>query len=110
MIRSERATFMIRVAFSAAAAVLILGGGSLNAAGRSGGEVVVAGIAGFMAIAAGAAYAEWTIGGPMAVGALLVVLLSVKFNLSSPALPVQLAGIVLLALGGFVGEGKQNDA
>ena len=103
MIRSERATFMIRVAFSAAAAVLILAGGSLNAAGRSGGEVVVAGIAGFMAVAAGAAYSEWTIGGPMAIGSLLVVLLAVKFNLRAPGLPVQLAGIVLLALGGFVG-------
>ena len=103
MIRSERATFVIRVAFSAAAAILILAGASLNAAGRSGGEVVVAGIAGFMAVVAGAAYSEWTIGAPMAVGSLLVVLLSVRFNMRAPALPMELAGVVVLALGGCVG-------
>src|SRR5438874_7064497 len=103
MIRSERATLFVRIAFSAAAAVLILGGASLNAAGRSGGEVVVAAIAGFMAIVAGAAYSEWTIAGPMAGGSLLVVLLSVHFNFATRGLPFQLAGVVLLALGGFVG-------
>jgi len=103
MIRSERATLVVRIAFSAAAAILILGGASLNAAGRSGGEVVVAAIAGFMAIVAGAAYSEWTIGGPMAIGSLLVVLLAVRFNLRAPTLPIQLAGVVVLALGGFVG-------
>src|SRR5260221_1708466 len=102
MIRSERATCLIRVAFSAAAAVLILAGGSLNAAGRTGGDAVVAAIAGFMAIVAGAAYSEWTIAGPMAGGSLLVVLLSVHFNFATRGLPLQLAGVVLLALGGFV--------
>jgi HD-GYP domain-containing protein (c-di-GMP phosphodiesterase class II) len=103
MIRSERGTFFVRVAFSAAAAVLILAGASLNTAGSSGGEVAVAAIAGFMAVVAGAAYSEWTIGGPMAVGSLLVVLLSVQFRFNNPNLPVQLAGILLLAIGGFVG-------
>src|SRR5947199_1735112 len=103
MSRSERATLLVRVAFSSAAAVLILSGASLNAAGRSGAEVVVAAIAGFMAIVAGAAYSEWTVGGPMAIGSLLVVLLSVRFNVHASGLPIQLAGVVVLALGGFVG-------
>ena len=101
--RSERATFAIRIAFSAAAALLILAGASLNAAGRGGAELAVAGIAGFMAVVAGAAYPEWTVAGPMAAGSLLVALLSVRFDFTNPGLPIQLAGLVLLALGGFVG-------
>ena len=87
MIKSERATFAIRIAFSAAAALLILAGASLNASGRTGGEVVVAAIAGFMAVVAGAAYSEWTVAGPMALGSLLVALLSIQFNFASRALP-----------------------
>src|SRR5438874_2309212 len=93
--RSERATFAIRIAFSAAAALLILAGASLNAAGRGGAELAVAGIAGFMAVVAGAAYPEWTVAGPMAAGSLLVALLSVRFDFTNPGLPIQLAGLVL---------------
>jgi len=101
--RSERATFAIRIAFSAAAALLILAGASLNASGRGGAELAVAAIAGFMAVVAGAAYPEWTVAGPMAAGSLLVALLSVRFDFTNPGLPIQLAALVLLALGGFVG-------
>src|SRR5215470_15577281 len=98
VIRSERATLLIRIAFSAAAAVLILAGASLNTSGRQGGDVVVAAIAGVMAIAAGASYLEWTIAGPMAIGSILIVLLAAHFNLRLPGLPIQAAGIVLLGL------------
>ena len=101
--RSERATFVMRIAFSGAAGLLILAGGSLNAAGRGGSELAVAGIAGFMAVVAGAAYSEWTVAAPMAVGSLLVALLSVRFDFTNRGLPVQLAGLLLLALAGFVG-------
>jgi HD-GYP domain-containing protein (c-di-GMP phosphodiesterase class II) len=101
--RSERATFAIRIAFSAAAALLILAGASLNASGRGGAELAVAAIAGFMAVVAGAAYPEWTVAGPMAAGSLLVALLSVRFDFTNRGLPVELAGLLLLALGGFVG-------
>jgi len=100
---SERATFAIRIAFTVAAALLILAGASLNAAGRSGAELAVAAIAGLMAVVAGAAYSEWTVAGPTAIGSLLVALLSVHFNLATHALPGQLAGLLLLAMGGFVG-------
>src|SRR6266853_126079 len=60
--RSERATFAIRIAFSGAAAILIL-----------------------------------------AAGSLLVALLSVRFDFTNRGLPIQVAGLLLLALGGFVG-------
>jgi HD-GYP domain-containing protein (c-di-GMP phosphodiesterase class II) len=101
--RSERATFAIRIAFSAAAALLILAGASLNSSGRGGADLVVAAIGGLMAVVAGAAYTEWTVAGPTAAGALLVTLLSVRFDFTNHGLPVQLAGLLLLALGGFVG-------
>ena len=42
--RSERATFAIRIAFSGAAALLILAGASLNSSGRGGPELAVAAI------------------------------------------------------------------
>ena len=103
MIGSERATFAIRIGFTAAAALLILAGASLNAAGRGGAELVVAAIAGFMAVVAGAAYPEWTVAGPMAAGSLLVALLSVRFDFTNRGLPVELAGLLVLTLGGFVG-------
>jgi len=93
----------MRIGFAAAAALLILAGASLNAAGRGGPELVVAATAGLMAVIAGAAYPEWTVAGPMAVGSLLVALLSVRFDFTNHGLPVQLAGLLVLALGGFVG-------
>jgi hypothetical protein len=101
--RSERATFAIRIAFSGAAALLILAGASINSSGRGGPELAVAAIAGLMAVVAGAAYSEWTVAGPMAAGSLLVALLAVRFDFTNRGLPIQAAGLLLLALGGFVG-------
>lgn len=99
---SGRPTFAMRIAFSAAAAVLVLAGASLNSAGHGDGAAVVAATAGLMAVAAGAAYSEWTIAAPAAGGALVVALWSNQFQLNG-ALAGQLAGLLLLALGGFVG-------
>ena len=103
MIRSERATLAVRIGFAAAAAILILAGASLNATGRSGGELFVVAVAGLMAVVAGAAIPEWTIAGPMAAGAVLVVLLSVGFHFTDVRLPAQIGGLVVLALGGVTG-------
>ena len=99
---SERATFAIRIAFSAAAVILVLAGASLNSAGHGDGAAVVAAIAGLMAVAAGVAYSEWTIAAPAAGGSLVVAFWSNQFQLNG-ALTGQLAGLLLLALGGFVG-------
>src|SRR6266702_353803 len=100
---TQRASFAMRIAFSAATGVLILAGASVNVAGRSGADVLVPAIAGLMAAAAGAAYTEWTIAGPAAIGALLVAFLSVHFNFTDRSLPFQLGGLLLLALGGLPG-------
>ena len=93
----------MRIAFSAAAGVLILAGASVNVAGRSGADVLVPAIAGLMAVAAGATYTEWTIAGPAAIGALLVAFLSMHFDFTDRSLPFQLGGLLLLALGGVTG-------
>ncbi|HET7466042.1 MAG TPA: GAF domain-containing protein [Candidatus Dormibacteraeota bacterium] len=94
----------MRIVFSGAAGVLILSGASMSAGvGRPGSDVIVPAIAGLMAAIAGATYFEWTIAGPMAVGSLLVCLLSVHFNFTNPNLPFQLGGLLLLALGGITG-------
>ena len=101
---AQRASFAMRIAFAAAAGVLILAGASMSAgAGRPDSDVLVPAIAGLMAAIAGAAYFEWTIAGPMAIGSLLVTLLSVHFNFTNPNLPFYVGGLLLLALGGVTG-------
>ncbi|HEY6876154.1 MAG TPA: GAF domain-containing protein [Candidatus Dormibacteraeota bacterium] len=101
---AQRASFAMRIAFAAAAGVLILAGASMSAgAGRPGSDVLVPTIAGLMAAIAGAAYFEWTIAGPMAIGSLLVTLLSVHFDFTNPNLPFDVGGLLLLALGGLTG-------
>jgi len=93
----------MRIAFSAAAGVLVLAGASMNVAGRSGADILVPAIAGLLAAVAGATYSELTIAGPTGVGALLVALLSVHFNFTDRSLPFELGGLLLLALGGLTG-------
>src|SRR5689334_1323585 len=84
---AQRASFAMRVAFAAAAGVLILAGASMSAgAGRPGSDVLVPAIA-----------------GPMAIGSLLVTLLSVHFDFANPNLPFYIGGLLLLALGGVTG-------
>src|SRR5205809_716317 len=92
---TQRASLAMRIAFSAAAGVLILAGASVNVAGRSGADVLVPAIAGLMAVAAGATYTEWTIAGPAAIGALLVAFLSMHFDFTDRSLPFQPPGVGL---------------
>src|SRR5205809_7800129 len=94
-----RASFAMRIGFSVAAGVLILAGASMNVAGRSGADVLVPAIAGLMAAAAGAAYSEWTIAGPAAIGALLLAFLPVPFHFTDQALPYDPGAPVQLGLG-----------
>jgi HD-GYP domain-containing protein (c-di-GMP phosphodiesterase class II) len=101
---SQRATFVLRIGFSAATAVLVLIGASLNVAGRSDAAALAAVVAGVLALAAGALNTNWQGSIPLGGAALLVMLLSAKFNLRDPNLILQLAGLVLLGLGGFVGS------
>jgi HD-GYP domain-containing protein (c-di-GMP phosphodiesterase class II) len=103
-VNSERATFALRIGFSAATAALVLVGATLNVTGRSGAGVFLAAVAGLLALASGALNTSWQGSVPLAGAAVLVTLLSVQFNLRDPNLILQLAGLLLLGLGGFVGS------
>jgi GAF domain-containing protein len=101
---SERATFALRIGFSGAAAAIVLVGASLNATGRTGPAEFLAVVAGLLALGSGALNTSWQGSVPLGVAAVLVTLLSDGFDLRAPGLVLQLAGLLLLGLGGFVGS------
>ncbi|MHB8587662.1 MAG: GAF domain-containing protein [Candidatus Dormibacteraceae bacterium] len=101
---SQRATFALRLGFSAATAVLVLIGASLNVNGRYGASALAAVVAGALALAAGALNTSWQGSIPLGGAALLLMLVSAQFNLRDRDLVLQLAGLLLLGLGGFVGS------
>jgi len=103
-VNSERARFALRIGFSAAAAVLVLVGASMNVTGRTGLAAFLAGLAGLLAIGAGLLNWNWKGSVPLGVAAALVALFSDEFNLRESSLLLQLTGLLLLALGGFVGS------
>src|SRR5712692_7093671 len=68
---SIRGTFAVRVGLSAATAVLILAGASLNVSGRTGQAALIAAVAGLLALGAGAINVNWKISAPLGAAALL---------------------------------------
>src|ERR1700694_4580572 len=92
---SIRGAFALRVGFSAATAVLILAGASLNVHGRSGQAALIAVVAGLLALGAGAMNVRWKISAPLAAAALIG---------SVGAGQVELGALVLLGLGGLAGS------
>jgi HD-GYP domain-containing protein (c-di-GMP phosphodiesterase class II) len=103
-VNSERATFALRLGFSAATAAMVLVGASLNATGRSGLAAFLAVVAGLLALASGALNKSWQGSVPLGGAAVLVTLLAARFDLRDPNLIPQFAGLLLLGLGGFVGS------
>ncbi|MEO8744705.1 MAG: GAF domain-containing protein [Candidatus Dormiibacterota bacterium] len=101
---SEKATFALRIGFSAATAVIVLVGASLNVTGRSGTPAVLAVVAGLLALLAGALNTRWQASLPLAAGALLLTLVSAQFKLRDGTLAMQLGGVLLLGVGGYVGS------
>jgi len=95
---SDRATFLTRIALSAATGILILAGATLNANGRVGQPALLAATAGLLALLAGAFNRTWKLAVPLGIAALVGTLLTSQFDLP------ELAGLVLLALGGFAGS------
>jgi HD-GYP domain-containing protein (c-di-GMP phosphodiesterase class II) len=103
-VNSEKATFALRIGFSAATAALVLVGASLNVTGRSGAAAFFAVVAGLLAFAAGALNVHWQGSIPLGGAALLVTLVAAGFSLRDQNLYLQLGGLLLLGLGGFVGS------
>lgn len=100
---SDKATFALRIGFSAAAAVLILVGAPLNAGGRVGWAAVLAAVAGVLSFAAGAAYSRLRLAFAPGAGALVLTLVIAQFNPVQSDLLMQLGGLLLLGLAGVVG-------
>src|SRR5579859_2597360 len=100
---SDRATFALRIGFSAAAAVLILAGAPLNAAGRVGWAAVLASVAGMLLFAAGVAYSNWRLALGPGAAALVLTAVIAQFNPLQSDLLMQLGGLLLLGLAGMVG-------
>jgi len=95
---SERATFVSRIALSAATAILILAGATLSANGRVGQPALLAAIGGLLALLAGAFNRTWKLAVPLGVAALVGTLITSQFGL------IEIGGLLLLALGGFAGS------
>src|ERR1700682_2523468 len=97
---SDRATFAVRIGFSAATLFLILAGASLCVSGRMGATALIAAIAGLLALTAGVLNTVWKASVPLGIAAVGVALLAAQFNLRDYQLPWGLAGILVLGLGG----------
>src|SRR5260370_26856066 len=107
-LNSLRGTFAIRVGFSAAAAVLLLAGASLNVSGRTGEAALLGGVGGVLAIAAGAMNVRWKISAPLGVAALLPAIAAARFDFTDKSLPLDIGGLVVLGLGGDVARLPSN--
>src|SRR5579864_618657 len=83
---------------------MVLVGASLNATGRSGLAAFLGVVAGLLAFGSGALNKAWQGSVPLGVAALLVTLLAAGFDLGDRNLVPQVAGLLLLGLGGFVGS------
>jgi GAF domain-containing protein len=95
---SDRATFVTRIALSAATAILILAGATLNVTGRGGQAALLAAIAGLLALVAGALNRTWKVAVPLGIAALVVSVITPQFSF------FDIVGLALLALGGFAGS------
>src|ERR1700693_3494537 len=94
---SDRQTFALRIGLSAATAVLILAGATLNVSGREGRETLLAAGGGLPALLAGALPRRWQFAVPLGIAALVLTVLAEPLN------PLDVAGLLLVGLGGFTG-------
>ena len=107
--RSARAVLGFRTGVAAGTALLILGGASLNASGRAGWATLFAAVAGVLALAAGVVYRSWRVSVPAGAIAVIFTLVIAQFNPKQGDLVMQLAGLVLLGLGGGLGGTAYRD-
>src|ERR1700694_3594927 len=95
---SDRATFALRIALSAATAILILAGATLNVSGHAGREALLAAFAGLLALLCGALNRVWKAAVPLGVGALVVAVITPHFS------PLDIVGLLLMGFGGAAGS------
>ena len=95
---SDQTAFATRIALSAATAILILAGATINVNGRVGQPALLAAIAGLLALVAGTLNRNWKVAVPLGIAALVVSVLTPGFS------AFDIGGLVLLGLGGFAGS------
>ena len=95
---SDQTAFATRIALSAATAILILAGATINVNGRVGQPALLAAIAGLLALVAGTLNRSWKVAVPLGIAALVVSVLTPGFS------AFDIGGLVLLGLGGFAGS------
>jgi HD-GYP domain-containing protein (c-di-GMP phosphodiesterase class II) len=94
----DRATFALRIALSAATAILTLAGATLSVNGRVGQEALLAAFAGLLALLSGALNRVWKAAVPLGIAALAVSVLTPHFS------PLDIVGLLLVGLGGIAGS------
>ena len=95
---SDRTRFTLRIALSAATAILILAGATLNVSGRSGQVALITAVAGLLALLAGVLNRMWKAAVPLGLGAIVLTFFAPPFR------PGDLGGLLLLGLGGLAGS------
>ena len=100
---SDRTEIGFRIGFSAAAAVLVQAGASLNASGRDTAALAGAATSGLLALGAGVIFRRWRFAIPLGAAAIVLSLVIAQFNPHQGDLVLQLAGLLLLGAGGALG-------
>ena len=100
---SNRGVFGLRVGTSAASALLVLAGASLNGSGRLGWSTALATLFGVTALAAGVFYRDWRLSVPLAGIAFVMTVVIAQLSSRQGDLIFQLVGLALLGVGGALG-------
>src|ERR1700687_145570 len=99
----DRATLARRIGLSAATAILIIAGATLNVTGREGQATLLAATAGLLAVLAGALHRTWKFAIPLGIVALALSVVTPHFGV------LTLAGVLLIGLGGVAGSIAYRD-
>ncbi|HEV3405048.1 MAG TPA: GAF domain-containing protein [Candidatus Dormibacteraeota bacterium] len=100
---SGRRALTFRIGFAAGSAILVLAGATLGASGRDGLVLAMGAIAGLLALASGATFNSWRLAAGLGAVSLLLTLVLSQLDPRQADLPIQVPGLVLLAVGGVLG-------
>src|SRR5690348_2499132 len=100
---SGRRAFTFRIGFAVSGATLIVAGATLTAGGREGLGLAPGAVAGLLALASGATFRSWRLAAGLGAASLLLTLVLSQVDSSQADLPIQVPGLVLLAVGGALG-------
>jgi HD-GYP domain-containing protein (c-di-GMP phosphodiesterase class II) len=99
---SGRGAFTFRIGFAVSGAILVVAGATLTATGREGLGLALGSIAGLLALASGATFSSWRLAAGLGAVSLLLTLALSQLDPSQADLPIQVPGLVLLAVGGVL--------